>query len=81
MHITVRLFASHREAAGVAQIVVELPPGARAGDALAACRRTHPALPSTHSGLAFAINRAFAGPETQLADGDEVAVFPPVAGG
>jgi molybdopterin converting factor small subunit len=81
MHITVRLFASHREAAGVAQIVVDLPAGARADDALAACRRVHPALPPTGSGIAFAINRAFAGPETVLADGDEVALLPPVAGG
>jgi molybdopterin converting factor small subunit len=81
MHITVRLFASHREAAGVGEIVVALPAGARAGDALAACRRAHPALPPSDSGIAFAINRAFAGPETALADGDEVAVFPPVAGG
>ena len=81
MHITVRLFASHREAAGVAQIVVDLPAGARAGDAFAACRRVHPALPATDSGVAFAINRAFAGPETELSDGDEVAVLPPVAGG
>jgi molybdopterin converting factor subunit 1 len=81
MHITVRLFASHREAAGVAKIIVDLPAGARAGDALAACRRAHPALPAASSGIAFAINRAFAGAEAQLADGDEVAVFPPVAGG
>jgi molybdopterin converting factor subunit 1 len=81
MHVTVRLFASHREAAGVREIVVDLPAGARAVDALAACRRTHPALPSTNSGVAFAINLAFAGPDTVLADGDELAVLPPVAGG
>jgi molybdopterin converting factor small subunit len=81
MHITVRLFASHREAAGVAEIIVDLPAGARAGDALAACRRAHPALPPMDSGIAFAINRSVAGPETELADGDEVALLPPVAGG
>jgi molybdopterin converting factor subunit 1 len=81
MHITVRLFASHREAAGVAEIVVELPAGARVVDALTACRRSHPALPPPGSGIAFAVNREFASPETTLRTGDEVAVLPPVAGG
>jgi molybdopterin synthase catalytic subunit len=81
MHITVRLFASHREAAGVNEIVVDLPIDASAVDALAMCRRTHPALPPPGAGIAYAVNREFAKPETKLRDGDEVAVLPPVAGG
>ncbi len=28
-----------------------------------------------------AVNQTFAGPETALADGDEVALMPPVSGG
>jgi len=81
MQITVRLFASHREAAGVAELVVELPAGSRAADALAMCRRSHPGLPSSDRGIAFAVNREFAKPQTALREGDEVAVLPPVAGG
>jgi molybdopterin converting factor subunit 1 len=81
MNITVRLFASHREAAGVGEIVVDLPADARAIDALAMCRHSHPALPAPNSGIAFAVNREFAKPETKLSDGDEVAILPPVAGG
>jgi len=81
MRIIVRLFASHRESAGTGEIVVDLPAAARAADALAACRRLHPSLPGPNSTIAFAVNREFARPETALNDGDEVAVFPPVAGG
>ena len=81
MRIIVRLFASHRESAGTGEIVVDLPAPARAVDAFAACRRLHPGLPAPDSAIAFAVNREFAKPETALNDGDEVAVFPPVAGG
>jgi molybdopterin converting factor subunit 1 len=81
MQITVRLFAFHREAAGVSELIVELPAGSRAADALAMCRRSHPRLPSSDRGIAFAVNREFAEPQTALHDGDEVAVLPPVAGG
>ena len=81
MQITVRLFAFHREAAGVSELIVELPAGSRAADALAMCRRSHPSLPSSDRGIAFAVNREFAEPQTALHDGDEVAVLPPVAGG
>lgn len=81
MQITVRLFAFHREAAGVGELVVELPAGSRAADALAMCRRSHPDIPASDRGIAFAVNRVFAEPQTALNDGDEVAVLPPVAGG
>jgi len=81
MQINVRFFASHREAAGVAELAVDLPAGSRAADALAACRLSHPGLPPSDRGIAFAVNREFAQPQTVLRDGDEVAVLPPVAGG
>jgi molybdopterin converting factor subunit 1 len=81
MRVTVRLFASHREAAGVSIVSIELPAGARAVDAFAACRQARPGLPAPVAGVAFAVNREFAAPDALLADGDEVAVLPPVAGG
>jgi sulfur-carrier protein len=31
--------------------------------------------------LRVAVNQRFAGPDTPVADGDEVAIFPPVTGG
>jgi len=81
MHIIVRLFATHREAAGAGSVPVLLDQGATAADALARARDVHPALPASAEGLAFAVNREFAKPDTLLAEGDEVAVLPPVAGG
>ena len=36
---------------------------------------------SLPAGLAVAVNREFASPDTPLQDGDEVAFIPPVAGG
>ncbi len=81
MHIIVRLFASHREAAGVGTVTVDLAAGSTVADAFARARTAHPGLPSSVSGLAFAVNREFARPETLVVEGDEVAVLPPVAGG
>jgi molybdopterin converting factor small subunit len=81
MHIIVRLFASHREAAGAGSVAVQLAPGATAADAYGRARDIHAGLPASTDGVAFAVNREFAKPETQLAEGDEVAVLPPVAGG
>ena len=81
MHIIVRLFASHREAAGTGSVAVRLEQGATAADAFARARDVHPGLPASTDNLAFAVNREFAKPGTRLAEGDEVAVLPPVAGG
>ena len=81
MHIIIRLFASHREAAGSGSIAVDVADGATAADAYARARAAYPALPVEAHGVAFAVNREFAKPDTRLADGDELAVLPPVAGG
>jgi len=81
LHIIVRLFASHREAAGTGSVEVRLEQGATAADAFARARDVHPELPADTNNVAFAVNREFARPDTQLAEGDEVAVLPPVAGG
>jgi molybdopterin synthase catalytic subunit len=65
-----------RERAGARERVLELPDGARLGEVWDAL-----ALGDAPAGLLFARNRAYAPPEEELADGDEVAVIPPVSGG
>jgi molybdopterin synthase catalytic subunit len=76
VRVTVRLFAALRERAGTPRRELELPPGATAGDVFAALGIG----PEPH-GLAYAVNREYADRTVALADGDEVAVIPPVSGG
>lgn len=62
------------------ELLLELPPGATAADALAAVRR-RPGTERLPPGPLIAVNQRYAKPETALQDGDEVALIPPVAGG
>jgi MoaE-MoaD fusion protein len=76
MRISVRLFAGLREQAGVRERALELPDRATVADVWAAL-----GLGEEPSGLLYAVNREYAAPETVLAEGDEVALIPPVSGG
>ena len=80
--VRVRLFALQRELAGAREVALELPEGADVEAAWSALvdapsRSSRPAAPS----LRFARNGDYADPTTVLADGDEVAMIPPVSGG
>jgi MoaE-MoaD fusion protein len=72
--VRVRLFAALRERAGWSE---------RELDGLARVADVWPALGlgDEPPGLLYAVNREYAPPERELADGDEVAVIPPVSGG
>ena len=74
MRITVRLFAGLRERAGAAER--ELEGVARVGEVWPAL-----GLGDEPEGLLYAVNRRYTDPEHELADGDEVALIPPVSGG
>ena len=74
MRVKVRLFAGLRERAGVAER--ELEDVARVGDVWRAL-----GLGEEPEGLLYAVNRRYAEREQELADGDEVALIPPVSGG
>jgi molybdopterin synthase catalytic subunit len=76
VRVVVKLFAGVRERAGTRERVLVLPVGTRLGEVWDAL-----ALGDAPAGLLFARNRAYAPPEEALADGDEVAVIPPVSGG
>lgn len=81
MRVTIRLFASHREAAGKDAVVAELPAGSTAADAFDRVCAEVPALRVAANSVAFAVNREHASPDSRLAEGDEVTLLPPVAGG
>lgn len=76
MQITVRLFAGLRELAGTGRQELELPDSASVGDVWPALD-----LGAEPAGLLYAVNRAYAERETELSEGDEVALIPPVSGG
>jgi molybdopterin synthase sulfur carrier subunit len=82
MALHVLYFAGLREAVGLAEETVELPEGVRTVGALADhLARRHPAYRDRRAHVRIARNEAFAGDDDPLADGDVVALIPPVAGG
>jgi molybdopterin synthase catalytic subunit len=72
--VKVRLFAGLREQAGYGER--ELEGVERVGDVWSAL-----GLGEEPDGLLYAVNRAYASADHELADGDEVALIPPVSGG
>ena len=76
MHVVVKLFAALRERAGSGERRLELADGARASDIWAVLE-----LGEEPAGLLYAVNREYADRDRSLADGDEVALIPPVSGG
>ena len=73
MAVTVRLFAGLREQAGWSRRELEAATLADVWPALG--------LGEEPAGLLYAVNREYAERDRELADGDEVALIPPVSGG
>ncbi len=80
IRVRLLLFASYAEAAGREEMELTLAPGSTTADALAAVRR-EPWAARLPPRPAVAGNLRYATREVALADGDEVALIPPVAGG
>jgi len=80
MRVLVRLFASYREAAGVGRMELELPPGATVKDAIFKILKDHPLIAEGRH-VVIAKNHDYVTADEPLADGDEVALIPPVSGG
>jgi molybdopterin synthase catalytic subunit len=74
--ISLRTFARYRERLGFDRLELELPDPPTLAALLA-----HPRLAGLPADALLAVNQAFAGPDTPLKDGDEVALMPPVSGG
>ena len=81
LRIHVRLFAMQRELAGTRALDVEVAAGSTIEDAWAALVARFPVLAPGRPAVRFAHNGAYAPASTALADGDEVAMIPPVSGG
>ncbi len=81
MQIQVLYFAVFRERLGTSAETLELTAPATVADAVAALAERHPAIAALRGRFRVAHNQAFAEEDEPLADGDELALIPPVAGG
>lgn len=85
MNITLRFFAGVREAVGVSQESLALPPdvttvgGVR--DVLVGRGGAWAEALGHERALRMALNQVMCDPSTQVTEGGEVAFFPPVTGG
>lgn len=84
MAVTVKFFASVREAVGVSSESLAVPDGVATVGALRdhlAARGDSWSQALGHPALRMAYNQVMCGADTALVDGAEVAFFPPVTGG
>ncbi len=81
MTVRVQLFAACRDLLGTAALALALEPGATVADLEERLTAREPRLARFVAGLRYARNDRFVGRGEVLADGDEVAVIPPVSGG
>lgn len=81
MQIQVLYFAVFRERLKLDGEPLALPDGATAADAIAALEARHPVIAQLRGHYRIAINQAMVPAATALADGDELVLIPPVAGG
>lgn len=81
IRIRVLFFGSARDAAGKNEVEILLQDSATAAKAFEEVREQFPGLRRFGPSLLFALNQEYAGADSDLHDGDELAVFPPVSGG
>ena len=81
MKVRLLLFAVFRDIVGTDRRELALPEGATALDVWADLRSAHRELAGMDRPPMTAINMTYSDPSTRLADGDELAFIPPVAGG
>jgi molybdopterin synthase catalytic subunit len=81
VRVQVLYFAVFREKLGRDEETLELSAGAHVRDAVAALAERHAPIASLRTKFRVAVNQEFVTDEHALADGDELALIPPVAGG
>ncbi len=81
MRVTVKLFGALREQAGSGELPLDLPEGATAGAVVDVLAARLPALAALGSRVVVSANQEVVRRDHPLAEGDEVALLPPVSGG
>ena len=81
MRVQVLFFGVLKDLAGKSSDSLDLPDGALVRDVLSHYASQAPGMRESLTSLAVAVNQEYAGTETALKSGDEVALLPPVSGG
>jgi molybdopterin synthase catalytic subunit len=81
VHIKVLFFGLLKEICGGPEARINLPEGSTAGAVFEHYATEFPKLRPMASSIVIARNHEFASPREPLAEGDEVALLPPVSGG
>ncbi len=81
MNISVRAFASYREAIGSREIRLDVTAGTTAAQIWESLQARYPRLNTLPRPAAFAINDEYVSAETALREQDELVLIPPVSGG
>ena len=81
MKVRARFFSRLRDAAGRAEMDVELDDGATLADLLRVLFEKFPQLAQWDAHLLLAIDLEYAARDHALRDGDEISIMPPVQGG
>lgn len=81
VQVKVLFFGMLKDVTGVSEQSLEVAPGARLSAVFAHYAGLFPRLSELSASVVVAHNRQFAAPDTELAEGDEVALLPPVSGG
>jgi len=81
MMVTVKLFASYREAVGARELSLDLPADTTPGGVLDSLAEEYPALRPLANSATFAVNRRYVAADAPLRPDDELTILPPVAGG
>lgn len=81
MLVQVLFFGILKDMAGKASEAVSLPASATLAHLIEQIQLRFPALGQLHGAIAYSVNQEYAGLETPLNEGDEIAFLPPVSGG
>ena len=81
INVVVKLFGPAADAVGHDTLEYGLTPQAMLGSLIALLYAKYPRLAAGAGSMRFAINGEYTDLNAVLADGDEIAIIPPVAGG
>ncbi len=79
--LQVRLFATLKDRAGGSRIAVPIATPTTVDKLCAVIGTRYPALAPSLASALVAVNREYAFGDTEIREGDEIAIFPPVSGG